>query len=69
MKTISKQDYYILLGLRELAKQNWDRLNSLEKSAAEILERGVEDGHSADFIHGHRDLDGVLKILDIKVKE
>jgi len=71
MKTITKSQYYALMGLREVAKKQWLILDELEKQAAEIT--GEQDkkygGHAQDYISGMRELDDMLEILKIEVKE
>ena len=70
IKYITKSQYYTLIGLREVAKKYQEILVELEKSAQEIT--GEEDtgcgGHSFDYIYGSRDLDDMLRILEIEVK-
>lgn len=69
MKTITKQQYYCLIGLQELAKAKWKEISELEKAAIEITEEkdGVF-GHTSDFIAGSRDADELLSLLNIEVR-
>lgn len=70
MKIINKKDYYCLIGLEQLAKRKWREISDLEKAAVEITKE--EDrvfGHTSDFIAGSRDIDELLELLSIKVKE
>ena len=65
--TITESQYYTLIGLREVAKNEWKVLESLEKAAKEITGESDENSHSNDFIHGSRELDDMLRILNITV--
>lgn len=68
MKTITKQQYYCLIGLQELAKAKWKEISELEKAAVEITEdKDAEFGHTSDFIAGSRDIDELFELLEIKV--
>lgn len=71
MKTITKSQYYTLMGLREVARKNWEQLYLLEKAAAEITGELEKDGlgHSSDYLAGSRELDNMLEILSIKVQD
>lgn len=70
MRIITKSQYYILIGLREVARKNWEQLCLLEKAAAEITGESEKDGlgHSSDYLAGSRELDDMLRILEIKVE-
>ena len=69
-KTITKSQYYTLIGLREVAKEQCLILDKIEKLAKEITGEQDKDfgGHASDYIYGTRNLDEMLKILGIKVK-
>lgn len=71
MKTITKSQYYTLIGLRTVAKKQWEILEELEKAAADITgeQEKLFCGHASDFINGNRELDDMLRILEIEVKE
>lgn len=68
MKTITKSQYYALMGLREVARKNWEQLCLLEKAAAEITGEIDGLGHSSDYLAGSRELEDMLRILEIKVE-
>lgn len=67
MKQITQRDYQALLGLRVLADRHVAALNEIHAAVMEIT--GEEDtiGHSNDSTYGSRELDEMLKLLEIKV--
>lgn len=74
MKTITKDQYYQLVGLRAAADLQVKVLDAMKAAALNITDErdekmGPEDsGHTLDFIWGSRDLDDMLRILEIEVK-
>ena len=56
------------MGLREVARKNWEQLCLLEKAAAEITGEIDGLGHSSDYLAGSRELEDMLRILEIKVE-
>ena len=69
MKTITKSQYYTLIGLRAVAEKQWSILRELEKTAANITGEQDSFGHTSDFVNGERELDDMLRILEIEVKD
>lgn len=75
MKTITKQQYYALIGFRTIAETWLNKLDDLNKISQEITGEVDPDGnpdfygHTSDFIYGSRELDEMLRILEISVEE
>lgn len=75
MKSISKNDYMALVGLREIAKRYLDILDFINASAQKITNELDQDGnpedmgHTSDYIYGSRELDDLLRLLKISVNE
>jgi hypothetical protein len=70
---ITREEYYQLIGLRELAKQHWLALDEIDKAAQKITEEQSNNGepefggHTSDFLSGSRELCEMLQLLKIKV--
>lgn len=70
---ITKEEYYQLIGLRELAKQHWLALDEIDKAAQKITEELTTDGepefggHTSDYLSGSRELCEMLQLLKIKI--
>ncbi len=70
MKTITKEQYYQLIGVVVLAKSYLDKINDLEKAALNITQEVYDiGGHTSDIVWGSRDLDEGLKIMGVKVNK
>lgn len=54
--------------MREIATRKWREIQEIEQLAAQIVGEEHAFGHSSDYLAGSRDLDEMLKILEIKVK-
>lgn len=73
MKTIGKNDYHALIGLREVAKRYLELLDQINDAAQEITgeidSEGKKEtmGHTSDYIYGSRELDSLLNILKIEI--
>jgi hypothetical protein len=74
MKTITKNNYHALIGLREVAKRYLELLDQLNDAAQEITgeldSEGKKEtmGHTSDYLYGSRELDSLLSILKIEVR-
>lgn len=70
-KTITRADYFKLLGILTLAGHYDTLLQGLEEAALEITSEDERWGHTSDAVYdeGHRDVDALLKRLKITVRE
>jgi hypothetical protein len=74
-KEITKAEYLQLLGLRTLSDGYREILNGAVKSAQKITGEIDYDGlpelmgHTSDMVFGMRELDEMLRLLDLKVVE
>ena len=74
-KEITKAEYLQLIGLKEVAKRYNAQLDFIYKVGQEIT--GEVDhtgkpelyGHTCDYLSDARELDDMLRLLEIKVKE
>jgi hypothetical protein len=66
VKTITREQYLQLLGLRTLATRHYASIKEIEEAARAIT--GDDDcGHTDDILSGFRGLDEGLLLLDISV--
>jgi hypothetical protein len=71
--SITKSEYFQLIGLREMARRYWQIINDLDRAGQEITGEVDEYGkpalfdHTSDYLAGSRDIDELLKILKLKV--
>lgn len=74
MKKITQAQYYQLVGLRAAAEKQTAVLDALQAAAREITDERDQDGspetggHTTDFLWGSRELDDMLRILQIEVE-
>jgi hypothetical protein len=72
-KQITNAEYLQLVEMKALADSYYQKINDIERIAVEITgeldhEGNIETcGHTSDFLAGSRDLDGMLRILKLKV--
>lgn len=73
--SITRDEYLQLLGLKTLSKEYNKILdlltNAVQRITGELDHNGnpEKSGHNSDFIFGDRELDDMLRILEIKVIE
>lgn len=73
MKTITKAQYYQLVGLRAAYEAQYKVCEALQRAAVAITDErdtnGNPDngGHTIDILWGERDLDEGLRIMGIEV--
>jgi len=72
MKTITKREYFAIVGLMELARRFYKQIRECEKAYGEIV--GMKEdlgsfGHFSDEIFEDGDVDSVLEKEEIKVKK
>lgn len=67
-RVITQNDYYALLGLRELARRSIEQLEHLEAAAMDITKETEKSGWTGEFIWGSREIDECLKFLNITVE-
>lgn len=73
MKTITKQNYYAIIGLLELAKTHNSEMNDIERALMKLTGEPIKDyhmGHCGDAVWSGGEIDAreLLKKLDVKVK-
>ena len=71
-KTITKKEYYAIMGLMELARRYYEQIQECEKTYGEIVDYKEEYGsygHFSDQIFEDGDIDKVLKNEGIKVNK
>jgi len=70
---ITNSEYLQLIGLKELAKQHLAELEYINQAASAITEEKNDDGepetlgHTSDFLYDYRDIQELLKLLNLKV--
>lgn len=72
MKTITKSQYYALVGLKALATEYDKKMNDLQKYVAEIIGEnnvGIGGGWSGELVFSSRGLDDTLRCANIVVEE
>lgn len=76
-RTITRTDYYALLGLLKLAEQHNTALDNIVAAACQITGELKDDGsaerggHTSDMLFSpdYRSLDEVLRLLDITIED
>jgi len=70
-KTISREDYYKIVGLLTIAEQHLKVLTSVERALDAITGEGKfnRGGHCGDATYGQRDADDLLRVLHIEVSD
>jgi hypothetical protein len=66
-KSITKNEYWQLVGLQTLANNYMAKVDDLENVAKEIVGELEDTGYITDMIGGDRDIDEILKILGITI--
>lgn len=73
MKTITKEQYLIALGLMQVAGEHLKMVESCEEALGNLLGQEKSEyggwGHCSDEIFGNRNVDALLSRLDITVEE
>jgi hypothetical protein len=69
MKTITRSDYYKLVGLHTVAIEHEKALKQILKAALSITAEQDDCGHTSDTIFGSRTVDELIELLDITVVE
>lgn len=74
MKLINKSQYYMLVGLKVLAKQHEGILQSIQRAVAEIIEEdvnkeGIGGGWAGEFTYTEREVDDILSCAEVMVKD
>jgi hypothetical protein len=67
MKQITRGQYYQLIGLRAVADHHEAQLKHIVRAAYSITGEWDTIGHTNDFVYGSRELDELLKLLEIEV--
>lgn len=66
--SISRDQYYQLVGLRLVAQQHTDALEAIKKAVVSITQETEGDwGHSSDFLYEDYGVDGLLSRLNLTV--
>lgn len=68
-RTISRSEYFQLIGLLTLAKKHNETLKDIERAALAITKEVDDLGHTADAVYGNRSPDELLALLDITVRD
>jgi hypothetical protein len=69
MKTITKNQYYQLVGLAAISKRQYDLLDQVMEAALEITGEDRDNGHTSDFVYsGDHDVKDLLERLSITVE-
>lgn len=68
--TISKSDYYKLVGLQTLANSYHEKLDDLERAFLEITKENEHQigSYSSDILFGFKSLNEGLKLMGIEVE-
>lgn len=69
VKTISKADYYKVVGLLSVGQEHIKRAEEIAEILTKFLEEGEKFGHASDAVYNNETADELLKKLDIKVEE
>lgn len=69
ISTITREQYYQLLGLVLIAKQHNDALEGVTKAVRSITQETDEYGHSSDVLYSDYGVDGLLERLKITVED